>query len=150
MDFIINLSSSKALIQSLWWLTDWQRWPILCHVIRQSQVKKLQDSLCIIFTSSMAFPITSSPIVIHSSPQSFCNHYLRSLKLRSNYLPYIILRLMDKQKWLIKSWSNICVVPSTTIKTIRRSCYHFSSLLTTISSKDLFSKSHSLPIMGTI
>jgi hypothetical protein len=127
-------------------------------------VKKLRDFLWIIFISTMAFLMTSSPIVVHSSPQSLGNHYSRSLKsrslksrslksrslkLRSSYLLHIILGLMDKQKGLIKSWSNICVVPSTTIKTIGWSCYHLTSLHTTTPSKDLLSRPHSLPTMGT-
>jgi hypothetical protein len=86
----------RLLTQSLWWLTDWRRWPILCHVIRRLEVKKLRDSWWIIFTSTMASLMTSFPIVVHSSPQSFGNHYSRSLKSRLNYLPHIILRLMDK------------------------------------------------------
>jgi hypothetical protein len=97
----------------------------------------------------MAFLTTSSPIKVHSSPQNFGNHYSRSLRSRLSYLPHIILRLMDKQKGLIKSWSNIYVVPSTTIKTIGRSCYHLPSLRTTTPSKDILSIVHSLPTMGT-
>ena len=64
----------------------------------------------------MAFMMTSSPIVVHNSSQSFGNHYSRSLRSRSSYILYIILRLMDKQKGLTKSWNNIYIVPSTTIK----------------------------------
>jgi hypothetical protein len=89
-------------------------------------------------------------ILVHNSSWSFGNHYSRSLRSRSSYLPHIILRLMDKQKGLIKSWSNIYIVLSTTIKTIEQSCYHLPSLRITISSKDLLSRPHSLPIMGTI
>jgi hypothetical protein len=95
-----------------------------------------------IFTSTIAFLTTSSPIVVHSSPRSFSNHFLRSLRSRSSYLPYIILRLMDKRKGLIKSWSNICDVPSTTINTIGQNCYYLPSLYTTIPSKDLLIKPH--------
>jgi hypothetical protein len=126
------------------------RWPILCHVIRQSQVKKLRgDSLWIIFIITMAFLTRSPLIAVHSLPQSFGNHYSRSLRSRSSYLPHIILRLMDKRKGLIKSWSNICIVPSTTIKTIGLSCYHLPSLRTTLPSKDLLSRPHSLSTMCT-
>jgi hypothetical protein len=98
----------------------------------------------------MAFLTTSSPIVINTSPQSFGNHYSRSLKSRSSYLPHIILRLMDKQKRLIKFLNNICIVPSTTIKTIGRSCYHLPSLHRITPFKDLLSRFHSLLTMGTI
>jgi hypothetical protein len=104
----------------------------------------------IIFTSTMAFRTTSSSIVVHNSPRSFGNHYSKSLGARSSYFLHIILKLMDKQKGLIKSWSNICIVPSTTIKIIGQSCYHLPSLCTKTPSKDLFITSHSLPIMGTI
>jgi hypothetical protein len=86
----------------------------------------------------MAFLTTSSPIMVYSSPRSFGNQYSRSLRSRSSYLPYIILKLMNKQKGLIKSWNNICIVPSTTIKIVGRSCYHLPSLLTTTPCKDLF------------
>jgi hypothetical protein len=116
---------------------------------RRSQVKKLQDSLWIIFTNTMDFLTISSLIVVYNSPQSSGNHYSRSLRSRSSYLPHIILRLMGKHKGLIKSWSNIYIVSSTTIKTIGWSCYHLSSLCTTIPSKDLLSIFHSLPTMGT-
>ena len=92
----------RLLTQSLWWLTDWQRWPILYYVIRWSQMKKLQDSLWIIYTSIMAF-LTSSPIMVQSSSQIFGNHYSRSLRSRLSYLSYIIFKLVDKQKGLIKS-----------------------------------------------
>jgi hypothetical protein len=66
------------------------------NLIRWSQVKKLRDSLWIIFTNTMAFLTTSSPIVIYNSLQSFGNHYSRSLRSRSSYLPHVIIRLMDK------------------------------------------------------
>jgi hypothetical protein len=112
-------------------------------------VKKLQDSLWIIFTSTMTFLTTSFPIVVHCLPRSFGNYYSRSLRSRSSYLPHIILRLMDKPNGLIKPWSNICVVLSTTIKTIGRSCYHLPSLRTTTPSKDLLSRPRSLPTMDT-
>jgi hypothetical protein len=97
----------------------------------------------------MAFLMISSPIMVHSSPQSFGNHYSISLRSRSSYLPHIILILINKPNGLIKSWSNICIVASTTIKTIGWSCYHLPSLRATIPSKDLLSRSRSLPIMGT-
>jgi hypothetical protein len=112
-------------------------------------VKKLQDSLWIIFINSMAFMTTSSPIVVHSSPPSFGNHYSRSLRSRSSDLPHIIFKLMDKWKGLIKSWNNICVVPSTVIKTIGQNYYHLPSLRITTPSKDLLSRLHSLPTMDT-
>jgi hypothetical protein len=98
----------------------------------------------------MAFLTTSSPIVVHSSPWSLCNHYLRSLRSISSYLPHIILKLIDKHEGLIKSWSNICVVPSTTIKRIWQSCYRLPSLRTTTPSKDLLIKPHSLSTIGII
>jgi hypothetical protein len=97
----------------------------------------------------MTFLTISSLIVALSSLRSFGNHYSRSLRLRSSYLPHIILKLMDKQKGLINSWSNICIVSLTSIRTIGQSCY-LLNLHTTILFKDILSRLHSLPIMGTI
>jgi hypothetical protein len=110
MDFIRDLPSSKAF-DSIFVVVD--RLTKMAHfmlcntTVTNSQVKKLQDFLWIIFISTMAFPTTSSSIVVHSSPRSFGNHYSRSLKSESSYLSHIILRLMDKQIGLIKAWSNI-------------------------------------------
>ena len=99
-----------------------------------------------IYKFPLAFFTTSSPLVVHSSPQSFGNHYSKSLRSRSSYLPHIIFIFMDKQKGLIKSWNNICIIPSITIKTIGQSCYHLLSLYITIPSKDLLNRLHFLPI----
>jgi hypothetical protein len=150
INFIIDLPSSKAF-DSIFVVVDQLTkmahfMPCNKMVICEETTRLFMDKI----TSTMAFLMTSSPIVVHSSPLSFGNHYSRSLRPRSSYLPHIILKLMDKQKRLIKSRNNIYIVISTTIKTIGQNCYHLLSLCTTIPFKDLFSRSHSLPTMGTI
>jgi hypothetical protein len=126
MDFITNLPSSKAF-NSIFVVFDQliKMAPFMaCN--RRLQMKKLRDFLLTILISTMVFLTTSS--------RSFGNHYSKSLRSKSSYLLHIILKFMDKQKRLIKSWNNICVVPSITIKTIGQSCYYLSSLLITIPS----------------
>jgi hypothetical protein len=150
INFIIDLPSSKAF-DSIFVVVDQLTkmahfMPCNKMVICEETTRLFMDKI----TSTMAFLMTSSPIVVHSSPLSFGNHYSRSLRPRSSCLPCIILRLMDKPNGLIKSWNNIYIVPSITIKIIGRSCYHLPSLRTTTPSKDLLSRPCSLPTMDTI
>jgi hypothetical protein len=129
MDFITDLSSSNGF-DSIFVVVDRRRrWPILCHVIRWSPVKKLRDSLWIIFTSTMAFLSTSSPILKVKIKLSFAYHCQTDGQIeRDNQVLEKYLRC--------------------TIKTIGQSCYHLLSLRTTTPSKDLLSRLHSLPTMG--
>jgi hypothetical protein len=150
MDFITDLSSSKAF-DSIFVVVD--RLTKMVHFMPCNKTVTGEET-AILFMDNIykyhGFPDDIISDHVHNSPRSFGNHYSRSLRPRSSCLPCIILRLMDKPNGLIKSWNNIYIVPSITIKIIGRSCYHLPSLRTTTPSKDLLSRPCSLPTMDTI
>jgi hypothetical protein len=118
MDFITNLQSSKAF-DSIFVVVD--RLTKMTHFMPCNKTITCEETAKLFFDNIYKYHGVldkSSLIVVHSSPRSFGNHFSKSLRSRSSYLLSKIFRLMDKYKGLIKSWSNICVVPSTTIKTI--------------------------------
>jgi hypothetical protein len=59
-------------------------------------VKKLQDSILIIFTSTMAFLTTSSSIVVQNSPRSFWQSLFKILKVKIK-LPFAYHLHIDGQ-----------------------------------------------------
>jgi hypothetical protein len=149
MDFITDLPSSKAF-DSIFVVVD--QLTKMAHFMPYNKTVTDEETAKFFMDNIYKYHGLPDDIISNQGSQftsKFWQSLFKTLSSRSSYLPHIILRLIDKQKGLIKSWSNIYIVPSTTIKTIGQSCYHLSSLHTT-PSKDLFNRSHFLPNMDTI
>jgi hypothetical protein len=150
MDFIIGLPSSKAF-DSIFVVVD--RLTKMAHLIPYNKIVTCEETMRLFIDNIYKYHDLLDDIISDCGSQftlKFWQSLFKILKIKIKLSSVYHPQTDGQTKRVNQVLEQYLLVPSTTIKTIGRSCYHLPSLHRTTPSKDLLNRPHSLRTMDTI